>query len=190
MTKLKTNCFNYVLGSGKVTSIEHITNEGRPLSRFFLDYNAGKISVMIYNPTEEISRLQNGDYVMVEGKLRYSTRSGSYKIMAETGVVVQMCIPLVMIILEGAVTKMDPQEEALIIDFLHVHATPEGKGYKCPIQVSFKKTAEAPIMRRYNPGDTQVILGRLHGKQLRGTNMTSTTPIYINPPEAPNGTEK
>lgn len=190
MTKLKTNCLNYVWGIGKVVSIEHIEHNGRPLSRFFLDYGTGMVSVMHYNAIPGIQNLKNGDSVFVEGKLRHSTRSNAYKIMAEIVVLSDSATSMVVVVLEGAPVSLESQENALVIQFEHIHATKEGRGYKCPIQVSFKKTAEAAIMSRYIPGDTQVILGRLRGTVIQGANMTSSTPIYITIPEATNGTEK
>lgn len=143
--KIKVNCYNLVILQGKIKSIESKQNAGKALTRLLLITGNYTASVYCYALLAGSRLLKEGSYITVIGKLRYSTDSKGYKIIATELYHAHEGAQFSLVTIEGYFFGEQ---------FKHFSANKGGEVYMLPLKVVFdtgKKERTEELIKEDKP---------------------------------------
>lgn len=139
------NCFNTVIEQGKVTKLR-TDLQGRPTVMFYLKNQDISLSVVLKDSLALHSTIEDGESVTVIGKLRYSTKGKTYKLMASKVIshgVVEIKNAVNWMLLEGyALSFLEGENGSYDVNFESLNLSKpddngDAEGFHLPVLIKF-----------------------------------------------------
>jgi len=171
----KVNGYNLVILQGQIKSVERKSNNGKALSRLLTVSNGYTASVYCYALLSGNTLLKEGGWITVIGKLRYSTQSKGYKIIATNIHRAHEGANFNLITVEGYLKGND---------FKHYSANKIGDVYTLPLKIEFNEGKKNKADDMVDEAFPYILEGSMryspeHKLIIKGEHLRCTYPVIM-----------